>query len=71
MTLQQLLKLGVTKEVAKQILEIHKSTIKDQYVPMWRFKEVNSKYKKLKMIVEDKENQISKLKIKALAFLLD
>ena len=71
MTLQQLLKLGVTKEVAKQILEIHKSTIQNQYVPLWRFTEVNSKYKGLKKIVEDKENQINKLKIKALAFLLD
>ena len=71
MTLQQLLKLGVPKEVAKQILEIHKSTIQNQYVPLWRFKEVNSKYKGLKIIVEDKENQINKLKIKALTFLLD
>ncbi|QUH18940.1 phage scaffolding protein [Alkaliphilus sp. B6464] len=65
MTLQQLLKLGVTNEVAKQVLEIHKSTIKDKYVPIWRFTEVNSKYKELKLIVENKENQINKLKIKA------
>jgi len=65
MTLEQLKELGLDEEVAKKVLEAHKEAIKDKYVPIERFNEVNEEKKELKNQLEDRDKQLQELKVKA------
>lgn len=65
MTLEQLKELGLDEEIAKKILEAYKEAIKDKYVPIERFNEVNEEKKELKNQLEDRDKQLQELKVKA------
>ena len=65
MTLEQLLELGLDEEIAKKVLEAHKEAIKDNYVPIARFNEVNEEKKELKIQLEERNKQLKDLKEKA------
>ncbi len=65
MTLEELLELGVEEEVAKKIVKAHQDAIKDQYVPIARFNEVNQEKKELKTQIEERDTQLKQLKVKA------
>lgn len=65
MTLEQLIELGLTEEVAKKVLGIHKDTLKDEFIPIARFNEVNEDKKDLKEQLEDRDTQLADLKEKA------
>jgi len=65
MTLEQLLELGLDEEIAKKVLEAHKEAIKDNYVPIARFNEINEEKKELKNQLEDRDKQLQELKVKA------
>lgn len=61
MTLEQLKELGLDEEIAKKILEAYKEAIKDKYVPIERFNEVNEEKKELKNLLEDRDKQLKDL----------
>ena len=65
MTLEQLKELGLDEEIAKKVLEAHKEAIKDNYVPIARFNEVNEEKKELKNQLKDRDKQLQELKVKA------
>jgi hypothetical protein len=65
MTLEQLKEMGLDEETAKKVLEAHKEAIKDKYVPIERFNEVNEEKKELKNQLEDRDKQLQELKVKA------
>lgn len=65
MTLEQLKELGLDEEIAKKVLEAHKEAIKDNYVPIARFNEINEEKKELKNQLEDRDKQLQELKVKA------
>lgn len=65
MTLEQLKEMGLDEEIAKKILEAHKEAIKDKYVPIERFNEVNEEKKELKNQLDDRDKQLQELKVKA------
>lgn len=65
MNLEQLKELGLDEEIAKKILEAYKEAIKDKYVPIERFNEVNEEKKELKNQLEDRDKQLQELKVKA------
>ena len=65
MTLEQLKELGLDEEIAKKVLEAHKEAIKDKYVPIERFNEVNEEKKELKNQLDDRDKQLQELKVKA------
>lgn len=61
MILEELLKLGISEEVAKKILELHQNTIRDNYVPLARFNEVNEEKKQYKNQVDNLNKELGKL----------
>lgn len=65
MTLEQLLEMGLDEEIAKKILKAYQESIKDQYVPIARFNEVNEEKKELKNQLEERNKQLKELKEKA------
>lgn len=65
MTLEQLKEMGLDEEIAKKVLEAHKEAIKDNYVPIARFNEVNEEKKELKSQLDDRDKQLQELKVKA------
>lgn len=65
MTLEELIGLGLTEEVAKKVLEAYQASLKDKYVPIERFNEVNGQAKDLKTQIDERDNQLKELKAKA------
>lgn len=65
MTLEQLIEMGLDEETAKKVLEAYKEAIKDNYVPIARFNEVNEEKKELKVQLEERDTQLKELKEKA------
>jgi len=65
MTLEQLIALGIAEDVAKKILEAHQTAIKDQYVPISRFNEVNDSNNTLKKDLKERDKQLKELGEKA------
>lgn len=65
MTLEQLMEMGLDEETAKKVLKAWQDSIKDQYVPIARFNEVNEEKKELKTQLEERDTQLKELKIKA------
>lgn len=61
-TKEQLLGLGLTDEQATKVIEVHDSELKDKYVPIHRFNEVNDSVKLLKEDISTRDKQISDLK---------
>jgi len=62
MTLEQLLKLGLSEDIAKKVIEAHQAAIKDNYVPLTRFNEVNEEKKQYKGQVDELNQELGKLK---------
>lgn len=65
MTLEELLELGLEEEVANKVIEVYRTSIKDEYIPIARFNEVNEDKKALKTQLDDRDIQLGELKIKA------
>lgn len=65
MTLEELIELGLEDELAEKVMDVHKETLKDDYIPMSRFNEVNEEKKDLKEQLSDRDTQLSELKTKA------
>lgn len=65
MTLEQLIALGMTEEVAKKVLEAYQASLKDKFVPIERFTEVNGQVKELKTQLDERDTQLKDLKTKA------
>jgi hypothetical protein len=65
MTLEQLMEMGLDEETSKKILKAYQDSLKDRYVPIERFNEVNEEKKELKTQIEDRDKQLKELKIKA------
>ena len=61
MTLEQLLELGLSEDIAKKVIEAHQSAIKDNYVPLIRFNEVNEEKKQYKEQVDNLNKELGKL----------
>ena len=66
MTLEQLMEMGLDEEIAKKVLKAYQDSIKDRYIPIERFNEVNEEKKELKTQLEQRDNQLKELKIKAI-----
>ena len=62
MKLADILAKGATEEVAKEILKLHQDTIKDAYVPLTRFNEVNTELTNAKTSLKERDTQIDGLK---------
>lgn len=65
MNLEQLLELGLEEETANKVIEAYKQSIKDEYIPIARFNEVNEDKKQLKIQLGERDIQLGELKIKA------
>lgn len=65
MNLEQLKELGLDEEVANKVIEAYKQSIKDEYIPITRFNEVNEEKKELKGQIAERDTQLSELKTKA------
>lgn len=65
MTLEQLMEMGLDEETAKKILKAYKESIKDEYIPIARFNEVNEDKKELEEQIKQRDTQLSELKVKA------
>ena len=65
MTLEQLMEMGLDEETAKKVLKAYQDSLKDRYIPIERFNEVNEDKKELKTQIEDRDKQLKELKIKA------
>lgn len=61
MKLEDLIKLGLTEEQAKQVQDLHKSLIDGSYVPKVTFDAERQKVKDRDEIIADRDNQISQL----------
>lgn len=61
MTLEQLLELGLSEDIAKKVIEAHQAAIKDNYVPLTRFNEVNEEKKQYKEQVDNLNKELGKL----------
>ena len=61
MTLEQLLELGLSEDIAKKVIEAHQAAIKDNYVPLTRFNEVNEGKKQYKEQVDNLNKELGKL----------
>lgn len=62
MTLEQLTALGISEDVAKQVLEAHQEVIKGQYIPIARFNQVNDTKKQLEEDIKTRDKQLKELK---------
>lgn len=65
MTLEQLIEMGLDEETAKKVLKSYQESIKDQYVPIARFNEVNEDKRELKTQLSERDTQLKELKVKA------
>lgn len=65
MTLEQLIEMGLEEEVAQKVLKAYQESIKDKYIPIARFNEVNEEKKELKTQLEERDEQLKELKEKA------
>lgn len=61
MTLEELMKQGLTEEQAKKVLEMHKSAIDGRYVPKETFEAERQKVKDANATIADRDKQISEL----------
>lgn len=61
MTLQQLMEMGLSEEIAKKVLDAHQTAIKDQFIPKMRFDEVNEEKKQYKTQVDELNQQLGGL----------
>ena len=62
MTKEQLKELGLDDEKADKVLELHNNAIKDSFVPLARFNEVNSAKKNAEETVKTMTKQLDELK---------
>lgn len=58
------MELGLEEEVAKKVLEAHQEEIKDRFVPIARFNELNEENKNYKTQLDDRDTQLKDLKAK-------
>lgn len=65
MTLEQLKEMGLDEETAKKVLKAYQDSLKDKYIPIERFNEVNEEKKELKTQIEERDTQLKELKVKA------
>ena len=65
MNLEQLIGLGLEEEAATKVIELYKQSIKDEYIPITRFNEVNEDKKQLKIQLDERDIQLGELKVKA------
>lgn len=65
MTLEQLKEMGLDEEIAKKVLKVYQDSLKDKYIPIERFNEVNEEKKELKTQIEERDTQLKELKVKA------
>jgi len=65
MTLKQLIEMGLDEETAKKVLKAYQESIRDQFIPIARFNEVNEEKKELKTQLEERDKQLNELKAKA------
>jgi TolA-binding protein len=64
MTLEQLMAMGLTEEVAKKVLEAYQASLKDKFIPIERFNEVNDAKKDLEQQLKDRDKQLKDLQDK-------
>lgn len=65
MTLKELTEIGLDEETAKKVLDVYQESLKDKYVPIERFNEVNNQTSELKTQLEERDKQLKELKEKA------
>ena len=65
MNVEQLKELGLEEETANKVIEVYKQSIRDEYIPIARFNEVNEEKKELKGQIAERDTQLSELKTKA------
>lgn len=65
MTLEQLIEMGLEEATAQKVLKAYQESIKDKYIPIERFNEVNEEKKELKGQLEERDKQLNELKTKA------
>lgn len=65
MTLKELMEMGLDEETAKKVLEAYQKSLKDKYVPIERFNEVNNQTSELKSQIDERDKQLNELKAKA------
>lgn len=65
MTLEQLIALGLSEEIAKKVLEAYQATLKDRFVPIERFNEINEVKNQLDASLKERDKQLQELKDKA------
>lgn len=61
-TREQLLEMGLTEEQTTKVLDAHKNELKDNFVPLHRFNEVNDSVNTLKTEIDNRDTQIKDLK---------
>ena len=65
MTLEQLIEMGLDEETAKKVLKVYQGSLKDKYIPIERFNEVNEEKKELRTQLDERDTQLKDLKKKA------
>lgn len=65
MTLEQLIALGLSEEIAKKVLAAYEAAIKDKFVPIARFNEVNEAKKQADETIKERDKQLKELAEKA------
>lgn len=63
MTLEQLIALGLSEEIAKKVMESYQGKLKE-YVPVERFNEVNKAKEQLEIDLKERDKQLKELKTK-------
>lgn len=64
MTLEELIEMSLDEETAKKVLKAYQDSLKDKYIPIERFNEVNEEKKELKTQLEERDVQLKGLKEK-------
>ena len=59
---EQLVAMGLTNEQVDKVIKAHKKDLDGKYVPKERFNAVNEQVKTANQTIEDRDNQIEKLK---------
>lgn len=62
MTKEELIKLGLSEELADKVASLHKSELDGKYIPKQRFDEVNNTKKALEETVKERDKQLDDLK---------
>ena len=62
MTKDELIKLGLSEELADKVASLHKSELDGKYIPKQRFDEVNNAKKALEETVKERDKQLDDLK---------